>query len=250
MVAGAGIEDFSTVGDMLVVDVVTTGTDLDHDRVIAISTCHLRMSDPRDGGPLSRAKIHEQLLQPPRPVLRSASRVHGIRDRHLRGRTDFSKLAGTLRSKIGDLPVVAHNAAFSIGFLNAEFARCGIAGIPLAQQRCTRARAAVEGPRGDAVTTALGLEGRRRHPPPAEYAARTALAAAWWWHMDHGTGLARNEPGQMLADLRKLLRVMRRHRQQQALSSWWGTLGRAARFGVVWLAMFVLLQLVALLFSG
>lgn len=62
----------------------------------------------------------ERLMDP------DATRVSGITDEMVRGKPKFTELAQSFLDFIGDAPLVAHNAAFDMGFLNAELKRAGL----------------------------------------------------------------------------------------------------------------------------
>ncbi len=51
--------------------------------------------------------------------------VHGLSDAFLADKLIFEAVADELHAFFGDARLVAHNAVFDIGFLNAEFARTG-----------------------------------------------------------------------------------------------------------------------------
>jgi len=51
--------------------------------------------------------------------------VHGLSEEFLSGHPVFAEIAAELVEFIGDSPLVIHNAAFDLGFLNAELARLG-----------------------------------------------------------------------------------------------------------------------------
>jgi DNA polymerase-3 subunit epsilon len=65
-------------------------------------------------------------FNPDRDVPEEVVRVHGLRLEFLRGHKRFPEMAKDLLEFIGDAPLVAHNAAFDQGFLNAELRRCGL----------------------------------------------------------------------------------------------------------------------------
>lgn len=71
-------------------------------------------------------------FDPERPMDPDATRVSGITDEMLRGKPFFADLAQPFLDFIADAPLVIHNAAFDMGFLEMEFARLKRA--PLAQQ--------------------------------------------------------------------------------------------------------------------
>lgn len=69
-------------------------------------------------------------LNPERTMEAKASEISGITDDMLVGQPLFAEIAQTLIDFLGDAPIVAHNAPFDMGFLNAEFARAGLPPLP------------------------------------------------------------------------------------------------------------------------
>ena len=65
-------------------------------------------------------------FDPERPMDPDATRVSGITDEMLRGKPFFADLAPQFLDFIADAPLVIHNAAFDMGFLNAELTRAGL----------------------------------------------------------------------------------------------------------------------------
>ena len=53
-------------------------------------------------------------------------RIHGITLEALEGKPLFAEIADELLAFLGEGPLVAHNAPFDFGFLNAEFSRLGL----------------------------------------------------------------------------------------------------------------------------
>jgi DNA polymerase-3 subunit epsilon len=74
----------------------------------------------------------QMYINPGRPVSDATVRITGITNETLRGKPAFShpSVADALLEFFGDSPVVAHNAEFDRGFLNAELARLGKAPFP------------------------------------------------------------------------------------------------------------------------
>ncbi len=72
-------------------------------------------------------------FNPDRDVPEEVVRVHGLRLEFLRGHKRFGETVADLMEFIGDAPLVAHNASFDQGFLNAELRRIGMA--PLGNER-------------------------------------------------------------------------------------------------------------------
>jgi DNA polymerase III subunit epsilon len=62
-------------------------------------------------------------LNPDRDIDEGAQQVHGISIDFLADKPRFADIAGDLLAYLGDGELVIHNAAFDLGFLNAEFAR-------------------------------------------------------------------------------------------------------------------------------
>ncbi len=65
----------------------------------------------------------QRYLNPERRVPADAFAVHGISDAFLADKPRFAEVACDLLAFLGDAPLVIHNAAFDLGFLNAELAR-------------------------------------------------------------------------------------------------------------------------------
>jgi DNA polymerase-3 subunit epsilon len=51
--------------------------------------------------------------------------VHGLSEEFLKDKMFFAEVADDLIAFLGDAPLVIHNAAFDLGFLNAELERAG-----------------------------------------------------------------------------------------------------------------------------
>ncbi|KPL69084.1 DNA polymerase III subunit epsilon [Erythrobacter sp. SG61-1L] len=63
---------------------------------------------------------------PDRSMPAEAEAVHGLSDAFLADKPRFHESAEELLEFLGDSPLVAHNATFDFGFLNAELAMCGM----------------------------------------------------------------------------------------------------------------------------
>ncbi len=100
-------------------DTETTGLDpLKGDRVIEVAALEL-------DNDLPTGKSFHRLIHPQRDIPEDATRIHGITIDKLRDAPRFEEILDDLLDFFGDGPLVAHNAPFDFGFLNAEFARCG-----------------------------------------------------------------------------------------------------------------------------
>lgn len=64
-------------------------------------------------------------INPERPNSEDAVRVHGLTDEFLSDKPTFAALVDEILDYCRGAEVIIHNAAFDIGFLDAELARCG-----------------------------------------------------------------------------------------------------------------------------
>jgi len=100
-------------------DTETTGLDpLTGDRVIEVAALEL-------DNDLPTGKSFHRLIHPQRDIPEEATRVHGITIDKLRDAPRFEEIIDDLLEFFADGPLIAHNAPFDFGFLNAEFARAG-----------------------------------------------------------------------------------------------------------------------------
>ena len=100
-------------------DTETTGLDpLRGDRMIEFAAIELINDLPTD-------RHFHRLMHPDRDIPADASRVHGIFIGDLDGKPRFAEVAQDILDFIGDDPLIAHNAPFDFGFMDAEFARIG-----------------------------------------------------------------------------------------------------------------------------
>jgi DNA polymerase III subunit epsilon len=100
-------------------DTETTGLDpLTGDRMIEIAALELENDLPT-------GQHFHRLIHPQRDIPEEAIRIHGITLDRLRDAPRFEEIVDDLLQFLGADPLVAHNAAFDFGFLDAEFARAG-----------------------------------------------------------------------------------------------------------------------------
>ena len=108
-------------------DTETTGLDpLKGDRVIEVAALEL-VND------LPTGRHFHALINPERDIPDDSTRIHGITNAHVADKPLFSAIAGDLMAFFGEGMLVAHNAPFDFGFLNAELRRLGLG--PLAPER-------------------------------------------------------------------------------------------------------------------
>jgi DNA polymerase-3 subunit epsilon len=105
----------------IVLDTETTGFEpLDGDRIVEIGAIELQNHMPT-------GRTFHQYINPQRSMPAEAFAVHGLGDDFLRDKPVFAAIAGDFLAFIGDAPLVIHNAAFDMKFLNAEL---GWANLP------------------------------------------------------------------------------------------------------------------------
>ncbi len=104
-------------------DTETTGLDpLTGDRVIEIAALELV-------GDLPTGRHYHTLVDPGRDIAEEASRVHGYTRAHLVGQPKFGEVVDAFLAFVGDDMLIAHNAPFDFGFINAEMARLRLPSI-------------------------------------------------------------------------------------------------------------------------
>ena len=108
-------------------------------------------------------------LNPGRPMPPEAEAVHGLTDAFLRDKPPFAAAVGDFLAFLDGAPLVIHNAAFDLRFLNAELAREGLAPIPAERAVDTVAMARRRFPGApanlDALCRRFGVDnsGREKH---------------------------------------------------------------------------------------
>lgn len=106
-------------------DTETTGLDPDKgDRVVEIGCVEMVNRQ------LTGRHLH-LYLNPERDMPEEAFKVHGLSAQFLSDKPKFAEVAAQVTDFLAGAQVVIHNAAFDVGFMNAELARIGAA--PMAQ---------------------------------------------------------------------------------------------------------------------
>lgn len=104
----------------IVLDTETTGLSANNgDRIIEVGCVELinrRLTD---------AHLHFY-INPERDIDPGAQAVHGLTRAFLADKPKFSEIISPLREFIGQSELIIHNAAFDLGFLDAEFVRLGL----------------------------------------------------------------------------------------------------------------------------
>ena len=103
----------------IVLDTETTGLDpRDGHRLVEIGCIELVNRIPS-------GQSFQVYLNPERSMPAEAFAIHGLSDEFLKDKPLFAHVADDLLRFITDAPLVMHNAAFDLGFLNAELDRLG-----------------------------------------------------------------------------------------------------------------------------
>jgi DNA polymerase-3 subunit epsilon len=102
----------------IIFDTETTGLDpYQGDRLVEIGCVELVNGFPS-------GKTFHAYLNPQRDVPDQAFQVHGLSTEFLKDKPLFSDVCEEFLAFVGDAPLVAHNAMFDLGFINAELERC------------------------------------------------------------------------------------------------------------------------------
>lgn len=103
----------------IALDAETTGLEAETDKIIEIAAIKFDLLS-------NDHPVFESLINPAVKVPRKITNITGITNKMLADQPPFAELAQDLKAFIGDLPIVAYNAKFDKGFLDAEFANVGI----------------------------------------------------------------------------------------------------------------------------
>ena len=104
----------------LVLDTETTGLDYENDhRIVEIGIVELENHIPTGG-------FFHYYLNPERDLDKRALEVHGLSREFLNDKPKFSDIASELIDYISDSKIIIHNAAFDVGFINAELTKCNM----------------------------------------------------------------------------------------------------------------------------
>lgn len=144
----------------IIFDTETTGLSAREDRIIEFGGIELINRFP------TGRTFHHYINPQGRAVHPDAQAVHGISDADLVGKPSFADLAGELVEFLDGAMLIAHNASFDIGFLDAEFSRIGMPPIDPAVVIDTLAMARRKHPMGpntlDALCRRYGIDNSHR----------------------------------------------------------------------------------------
>lgn len=144
----------------IIFDTETTGFDpLSGDRMVEIGCIEMM-------GRVMTGRTFHAYFNPERDMPIAAEQVHGLSAKFLSDKPFFSHKAAELLEFIGDSPLVAHNASFDFGFLNAELQRCGHPIVSMERMVDTIALARVRHPGAklslDALCARYGIDRSHR----------------------------------------------------------------------------------------
>ncbi len=115
----------------IIFDTETTGLDPRSGHRLVEIGC-VELIDRRESGRTFHAYFH-----PERDMPAEAEAVHGLSLQFLSDKPLFEERADELLEFLGDAPMVAHNAAFDFGFVNAELERVGRPLLDMTRMCCT-----------------------------------------------------------------------------------------------------------------
>src|SRR5918995_2478827 len=143
----------------IVLDTETTGTDPAGDRIVEIGCVELLNYIPT-------GRTFHVYVNPQRPMSQGAFEVHGLSDSFLADKPVFAAVAPDFMEFVREARLVIHNAAFDVGFLNAELGRCGHPVFEAARAACTLSLARRKHPGAsnslDALCSRYGIDNSRR----------------------------------------------------------------------------------------
>jgi DNA polymerase III subunit epsilon len=144
----------------IIFDTETTGFDpLTGDRMVEIGCIEMI-------GRVMTGNNFHAYFNPQRLMPAAAEQVHGLSDRFLSDKPLFADKADELIAFLEDSQLVAHNASFDFGFLNAELQNCGREIISMDRMVDTVALARVRHPGAklslDALCTRYGIDRSHR----------------------------------------------------------------------------------------
>lgn len=144
----------------IIFDTETTGFDPQNgDRMVEIGCIEMV-------GRVMTGNSFHAYFNPQRDMPMAAEQVHGLSTKFLSDKPLFSAQADELLAFIGDAPLVAHNAPFDFGFLNAELRNCGREAVDMERMVDTIALARARHPGAkmslDALCTRYGIDRSHR----------------------------------------------------------------------------------------
>jgi DNA polymerase-3 subunit epsilon len=106
-----------TYPDLAFVDIETTGSHFDRDRITEIGIKTLASN---------QIQVWEQLINPQTFIPQNIQRLTGISPQMVENQPSFDQVAPELKRELEGKIFIAHNARFDYGFIKASFKRIGI----------------------------------------------------------------------------------------------------------------------------
>ncbi len=103
----------------IVFDTETTGLSATDDRLVEIGCVEIVNMIPT-------GKTFHTYINPRKPVNPAAFKVHGLSNAFLSDKPTFTRIADRFLRFVGSAPLIAHNANFDLGFINAELQRISL----------------------------------------------------------------------------------------------------------------------------
>lgn len=128
-------DDLTGLAYCVVLDTETTGLSPQSDYIISVAALKVNLNVR--SGKKQRVQTLQTLLKPPIEIPREATRVNGITNKKVRRAPRFGEEAQEIRDFIGALPIVGHNIAFDLNFLNEEFNRVNVYPLYENEAYCT-----------------------------------------------------------------------------------------------------------------
>jgi len=111
----------------IVLDTETTGLDPGSGhRVVEVGCVELMDHMPT-------GRTYQKYINPERDVPLESYNIHGLSEAFLADHSVFAEIVESFLEFIGDDPLVIHNAAFDIKFLNSEIERLGFKPLPMSR---------------------------------------------------------------------------------------------------------------------
>lgn len=144
----------------IVFDTETTGLDpLQGHRLVEVGCVELINRIPS-------GNTFHRYINPERSIPPDATAIHGIDDARVKSEKIFAAIVDEMLDFIGDAPLVAHNAMFDLGFLNAELERAKKKPLPRERMVDTLVLARRKHPAGpnrlDDLCSRYGIDNSRR----------------------------------------------------------------------------------------
>jgi DNA polymerase III subunit epsilon len=144
----------------IVFDTETTGLDPKQgDRIVEIGCIELVNR-------VETGNVYHAYFNPCMAMPSIAEQVHGLSNTFLSDKPYFEDTVEDLIDFLGDSPLIAHNAMFDFGFLNAELGNCGRLHVSMSRMICTLALSKARHPGAkhslDALCTRYGVDRSHR----------------------------------------------------------------------------------------